>query len=74
MKLIPYKQVTRHILAGGPAPAVYLFLADQCPSIGDDKVRLELLGQPTYVISGMERLARQSGPAVVFLHVTQRSK
>lgn len=74
MKLIPDKQVTRHILSRGPAPGVYLFLADQCPSIGDDKMRLELLGQPTYVISGMERLARQSGSAVVFLHVTQLSK
>lgn len=74
MKLIPDKQVTRHILNTGSGPAVYLFLADQCPSIGDDKMRLELLGQPTYIISGMERLARQSGSAVVFLHVTQLSK
>lgn len=74
MKLIPDKQVTRHILTRRSAPAAYLFLADQCPSIGDDKMRLELLGQPTYVISGMERLARESGSAVVFLYVTQLSK
>lgn len=74
MKLIPDKQVTRHILTRRSAPAAYLFLADQCPSVGDDSIRLDLLGQPTYVVSGMERLARQSGSAVVFLHVTQLSK
>ncbi|WP_353719837.1 lysophospholipid acyltransferase family protein [Dyadobacter sp. 676] len=74
MKLIPDKQVARHILSKGPLPAVYLFLADQCPSGGDERIRLELFGQPTYVISGMERLARQSESAVVFLHVTLLAK
>jgi KDO2-lipid IV(A) lauroyltransferase len=33
MKLIPDKSVIRHILTQKSSPAVYLFLADQCPRI-----------------------------------------
>ena len=74
MKLIPDKSVVRHILTQKSSPAVYLFLTDQCPRIKDDKYKFELLNQETYVFSGMEKLARISRSAVIYLHITQLSK
>lgn len=74
MKLISDKSVIRHILTQKSSPAVYLFLSDQCPRIKDDKYKFELLNQKTYVFSGMEKLARISHSAVVYLHITQLSK
>lgn len=74
MKLIPDKSVIRHILTQKSSPAVYLFLSDQCPRIKDDKYKFELLNQETYVFSGMEKLARISHSAVIYLHITQLSK
>ncbi|MDR0430233.1 MAG: lysophospholipid acyltransferase family protein [Tannerellaceae bacterium] len=74
MKLISDKSVIRHILAQKPSPVVYLFLADQCPRIKDEKYKFELLNQETYIVSGMEKLARISRSAVIYLHITQLSK
>lgn len=74
MKLISDKSVIRHILTQKSSPAVYLFLSDQCPRIKDDKYKFELLNQETYVFSGMEKLARISHSAVIYLHITQLSK
>lgn len=74
MKLIPDKSVVRHILTQKSSPAVYLFLADQCPRLKEDKYKLSLLNQETYVFSGMEKLARISRSAVIYLHINQLSK
>jgi KDO2-lipid IV(A) lauroyltransferase len=74
MKLIPDKSVIRHILTQKSSAAVYLFLADQCPRIKDDKYKFNLLNQETYIFSGMEKLARKSNSAVIYLHITQLSK
>lgn len=74
MKLISDMSVIRHILCQENSPAVYLFLADQCPRIKDDKYKFEMLNQETYVFSGMEKLARISCSAVIYLHITQLSK
>lgn len=74
MKLIPSKSVVRHIFSQRSSPAVYLFLADQCPRIKDNRYKFELLNQETYVYSGMEKLARISQSAVIYLHITQLSK
>lgn len=74
MKLIPHKSIVRHILIQKSSPAVYFFLADQCPRIKEDKYKFEFLNQEAYVFSGMEKLARISRSAVVYLHITQLSK
>lgn len=74
MKLIPDKSVIRHILKQKSPPAVYLFLSDQCPRIKEEKYKFELLNQETYLFSGMEKLARISRSAVIYLHITQLSK
>lgn len=74
MKLIPDKSVIRHILTKKSSSAVYLFLADQCPRIKEEKYKFELLNQETYLFSGMEKLARISRSAVIYLHIAQLSK
>lgn len=74
MKLLADKAVTRHILTRKTLPSVYLFLADQCPRIKEDKYQFELLNQTTYFFSGMEKLARISSSAIVYLHITQVTK
>src|SRR3546814_6430935 len=74
MKLISDRRVSRHLLSQNPHPAVYLFLADQCPQINEEKFRFTLLNQETCIFSGMEKLARTARTAVVYLHITQQSK
>jgi Kdo2-lipid IVA lauroyltransferase/acyltransferase len=74
MRLLPDQSVARHMLTQLSSPAVYLFLADQCPQSKDEKYRFTLLHQPTYLFSGMEKLARLTGSAVVYLHIAQLSK
>lgn len=74
MQLITDKSVIRHILSEKTSHSVYLFLADQCPRIKDEKYRFTLLNQETYIFSGVEKLARSSGAAVIYLHIKQLSK
>jgi len=74
MKLIRDKAVARYILSNNSSPAVYLFIADQCPKIKDEEYRFTLLNQETYFFSGMEKLARKSEAAVIYLHITQLTK
>lgn len=74
MKLLADSAVMRHVLSKSSSPAVYLFLADQCPHIKDEKYRFTLLNQETYFFSGMEKLARKGQTAVIYLHITQVSK
>lgn len=74
MKLIPDREIIRHILTKNPPPAVYLFLSDQCPHIKKEKYRFTLLNQETYLFTGMEKVARKGRTAVVYLNITQLSK
>ncbi len=74
MKLLMEREVVRHILSENSSAAVYLFLADQCPRVNKEKYRFKLLNQETYFFSGMEKLARTSHSAVIYLHITQVSK
>ncbi len=74
MKLIPDRAVMRHVLSRKSRPAVFLFLADQCPRVRDEEYKFTFLNQQTYVFSGMEKLARKAQAAVIYLHITQLSK
>lgn len=74
MKLLADSTVMRYILSKSSRPAVYLFLADQCPRIKDERYRFSLLNQETYFFSGMEKLARKGQTAVIYLHITQLLK
>lgn len=74
MNLIADKSVARHIRTKGVKSSVYLFIADQCPVTLDEKFRFSFLNQETYFFSGMEKLARRSNSAVVYLNITQFSR
>lgn len=74
MKLIKDISVVRHILSTKRSPSVYLFLTDQSPRIDEEKYRFNLLNQEAYIFSGMEKLACISKSAVIYLHITQKSK
>jgi KDO2-lipid IV(A) lauroyltransferase len=69
MKLIEDRSVARRLLSNETPLGVYLFLADQCPTTRDEKYRFELFNQPAWHFSGMEKLARTTGSAVVYLYI-----
>lgn len=73
MKVITDRSVARHIITKNSAPAVYLFLADQCPQLKEDNFKFRFLSQETFFFSGMEKLACKSNSVVVYLHIKQRS-
>ncbi|NBL65589.1 lipid A biosynthesis acyltransferase [Flavobacterium sp. NST-5] len=73
MKLIADKSVAKHIQSKDTSTAIYLFLADQCPLIKDEKFSFSFLNQKTYFFSGMEKLARKSNSGVVYLNISQLS-
>ncbi|MGN7785841.1 lysophospholipid acyltransferase family protein [Niabella sp. 22666] len=73
MKVITDKSIARHIRSDSSSPAVYLFLADQCPMTNDENFKYRFLNQDTYFFPGMEKLARRSNAVVVYLHIKQTS-
>lgn len=74
LRLIPAQRVSRYMLSRPASPAVYLFLADQCPNLTDEHYRFTFLNQETYFFPGMEKLARGTNAAVIYLHITQSTK
>lgn len=74
VKPIPSNSLARHILGKEEGAAMYYFLADQSPMKVDDKYWITFLHQPTGMFPGAEKLAKASGSAVVFLHMTQVAK
>jgi KDO2-lipid IV(A) lauroyltransferase len=73
MNLIPDKSVARHIMSNRN-PALYLFLADQCPLTVNETFRFDFLHQKTSVFSGVEKLARKANACVVYLHTIRISR
>lgn len=74
MQLIPVKSVVRHFISNKNNPSVYFFLADQCPKVVDRKYQFDFLHQATSVFSGIEKLARSTNSAVVYMHVIKMSR
>lgn len=74
MKMVQGKYAIRHILSNKSSASVYYFIADQCPRIKEENYRFDLLNQSTYFFSGMEKLARFSQSAVVYMDIVQTSK
>lgn len=74
IKLISDKAVIRHILSKRHSPAVYLFLADQCPPQAEEKYSFSFLNQETYFFSSLDKLARIGQASVIYLHITQPSR
>ena len=69
--LIPSKSIVKHILSRKENKAFYVFLADQCPKEPDEKYQLTFLNQRTSNLPGVEKLARATNSAVVYIHITE---
>ena len=74
IKPIASKSVARYMLSRKDQPAVYLFLADQCPRQENEGKRYSFLNQETSVYNGIEKLAVSTSSVVVYFHITQKSK
>lgn len=74
MQLIPSKAVVRHFISNKDNPSLYFFLADQCPKVVEEEYRFNLLHQQTSAFSGIEKLARSTNSAVVYIHVIKTSR
>ncbi|MDR0766020.1 MAG: lysophospholipid acyltransferase family protein [Odoribacteraceae bacterium] len=74
MNMIPRNAIARHLISNRGTPSVYLFLADQCPRVVSGTSRFRFLHQETSVFPGVEKLARATGSAVVYLHVVRISR
>lgn len=74
MKLVPSRMVARQFLSNKDKPSMYLFLADQCPKHADDKYETLFLHQKTHMFPGVEKLARSTNSAVVYIGVTEPSR
>jgi KDO2-lipid IV(A) lauroyltransferase len=74
VKPIPADAVARRFLNKNNPPAVYFFLADQCPKTVNEDNRCIFLNQPTGVYRGIEKLAKATASAVVFFRVIRESR
>ena len=73
MNMITDKSVVKHLITN-QNPALYFFLADQCPASTDETSIFRLLHQPAYVFRGVERLACKTSACVCYLHVIKISR
>jgi KDO2-lipid IV(A) lauroyltransferase len=74
MRPVQTKSVVRHILTNKKNPSIYLFVADQCPKQVEEKYRVMMLNQKTSMFSGVEKLARSTNAAVMYMHVTRKDR
>ncbi|MDR1558055.1 MAG: lysophospholipid acyltransferase family protein [Tannerellaceae bacterium] len=74
IKPIPSGAVVRHLLNKENPPAVYLFLADQCPEKINEHNKYTFLNQETGVYMGVEKLAKATASAVVFFRITLETR
>jgi KDO2-lipid IV(A) lauroyltransferase len=74
MQLVQTKAIVRHILTNKRNPSIYFFIADQCPKQVEEKYRVMMLNQPTSMFSGVEKLARSTNAAVMYMHVTRKDR
>ncbi|MDL2309560.1 lysophospholipid acyltransferase family protein [Parabacteroides sp. OttesenSCG-928-B22] len=72
--LVPSRSIVKHFLSNKNNPSVYFFIADQCPKVPEEKYRLMMLNQQTSMFSGVEKLARSTDAAVMYMHVTRTSR
>lgn len=72
INLIESKEAARFILSNN-TPSVYIFIADQSPSLSS-KVRLNFLNQQTVVFEGTERLAVQKDAQILYTEILPQKR
>lgn len=72
--LIESKSVARQILSNKDKPSLYLLIADQCPSNINADYRMTFLNQNTSILPSLEKLARATDSAVVYINLTRKQR
>jgi KDO2-lipid IV(A) lauroyltransferase len=72
--LISNKSIARHLFLNKQNPSLYIFLADQCPTIIKEAYQFSFLHQQTSVFAGVEKLACVTNSTVVYLHIVKISR
>jgi len=73
-RLIPMKQILRHVVRMKNDPHISVFVADQTPTYQDSDYFMEFLNQDTLVYTGTERIARLTKFPVVFCEIRRKKK
>lgn len=73
-RLIPMKQILRHIVRMKNIPHISVFVSDQTPTYQDSDYFMEFLNQDTLVYTGTERVARLTKFPVVYCELRRKKK
>ncbi len=74
VKMIPAKQIGRHILKNKGIPQAYFLIGDQCPSRVDETYRMTFLNQSSAMFPGIEKLSIACDAVVTYLNITQKKR
>jgi len=66
--LIHDKSIFRTLLKYHAKPQATAFLADQAPSL-THAFPIEFLNIPTYITTGLEKIAQKCNPIVIYVHI-----
>ena len=69
--MVPMKQAYRKIVSHQHEPFIAIFLADQTPVRQESMFFTPFLNQPTPVFLGVEKVAKKTGPPVLFYHMNR---
>lgn len=73
-KLVPHTQIAKILISRSVPPAVYLFLADQCPPNVDERYRINFLNQPTLMLNGIEKIWERTKTKLFYLHISNKKR
>lgn len=73
-KMVPMKQILRHIVKLRNQPYFSVFVADQTPVYQDSDYYLTFLNQETLVYTGAERIAKMTNNPIVFCEIIPKEK
>jgi KDO2-lipid IV(A) lauroyltransferase len=67
--IIHQNQALRTMLSYNDVPKATAILADQAPNTLHQAYTMDFLNQPTYVVNGIDKLAKRLSHAVVYMHI-----
>lgn len=68
---IPMRQTLREVIATKDQPTLFCFASDQSPMVIDVQHIIQFMHQPTSVLLGLEKIAKQTNRPVFYFDVTR---
>ncbi len=68
---IPMRQTLREVIATKDKPTLFCFASDQSPMVIDVQHIIQFMHQPTSVLLGLEKIAKQTNRPVFYFDVTR---